>query len=312
MILGVLAACLICFAALTHYRANQFTKRAEQNTPPVGQFVNVDGIPVHYVKQGTGPALIMLHGAGGNLKDFSFDLIDRFAKDYTVIAFDRPGHGYTPLPKKSAATLASQSELLRKAAAKLGVTDAYVLGYSYGGALVLHMATNKPEFIRGLVLVSAVSMPWPYPLHLNYRVMSKPIIGPTIMSIATAYFSDQQFIDRYDTVFTPQKAPIGYLDHVGVNMSVRYKNFVENARQLTTLHPQVLAQSKLYQNLSMPIELIHGTADTSVPIQVHAKEFIKLVPHANLVPIEGMGHGAHQLSIKEIEAAVYAITHDNS
>lgn len=304
---GVTAALLICFIIVTAYRAEQFTKRAELSFPPVGEFITVDGTQVHYVKQGTGPALIMLHGAGGNLRDFTYDLLPNFAKNYTVIAFDRPGHGYSENLPTVGASLKDQSNLLRKTAAELGVNEAIVMGYSYGGALSLNMAVHHPEFVKGLVLISAVSMPWPYKIDINYRLMSKPVFGPALMVAATAYLGDNYFKSSYETVFTPRTPPAGYLDHVGVNLSVRYKSFVENARQLNSLRPQVVDQSRLYPALKMPIELIHGADDPSVPIRVHANEFIKIVPHANLAAVDGLGHGALQ-TYSQIEAAIIAVS----
>lgn len=308
MLLGLSAVLLLFLAVATHYRARHFTRRAEQETPPVGEFININGTLVHYVKQGSGPVLLMIHGAGGHLKDFTFDLVDRFAKDFTVIAIDRPAHGYTPALDNSGASLAQQSQLIIDTARTLGTKDAYVLGYSYGGAVGLNMATGHPDFVKGLVLLSSVSMPWPDDIHISYRLTAKPIFGPALMAFATAFFGDKYFRSRYKTVFSPQAAPKGFLQHVGVNLSSRYKYFVENARQLNTLRPQIVSQSRLYQNLKMPVELIHGTADMSVPYRVHPEEFIKLVPHANLQSLAGMGHGTHQLAPAQIEVAVHAVS----
>jgi pimeloyl-ACP methyl ester carboxylesterase len=308
MIWFVLGGAVVCLAYLTAYRAHKFTKKAERDTPSIGQFIDVEGIPVHYVKQGSGPTLVMLHGAGGHVKDFTFDHIDRFSKNFTVIAFDRPGHGYTPILAAPGASLAQQAHLIEQALHKLAIKSAIIMGFSYGGSVALHLATHYKELTKGLVLISAVSMPWPGNIHINYRIMSKPVIGTALMVFSTAYFVDTYFQTAYATVFHPRKAPNGYLDHVGVNMSVRSKSFVENARQLNNLRPQVVEQSNLYSKLDIPIELIHGDLDTSVPVQFHAKEFVKIVPHANLVVVEGMGHGTLQLAIPQIETAVYAVS----
>ena len=307
MFWSMLAVALVCLAFITAIRAEKFTAKAERDTPPIGQFITVDGVRVHYIKQGTGPVLLLIHGAGGHIKDFTFDHVTRFARNFTVIAFDRPGHGYTPNLENTSATLAQQAQLIIAATNKLGVNDAYILGYSYGGALSLHLATQYPEFINGLVLVSAVSMPWPKDIHINYRIMSKPVIGPALMAFSTAFFGDTYFRASYATVFNPRLPPKGFLDHVGVNLSVRYKSFVENSRQLNSLRPQVVAQSKNYSKLTMPIELIHGTDDSTVPSHIHAEEFIKIVPQANLVLVDDMGHGTLQLLQSQIDAAVYAV-----
>ena len=62
-------------AALTAAGAKQRTAQAEASHPPLGQFVTVAGGQVHYVQEGSGPHLILLHAAGGNLRDFTFDLM---------------------------------------------------------------------------------------------------------------------------------------------------------------------------------------------------------------------------------------------
>ncbi|MBL4751553.1 MAG: alpha/beta hydrolase [Amylibacter sp.] len=299
------------FGLLTLFRAQKFTQKAETDTPPIGQFIKVGGQRIHYIKQGSGPVLLMIHGAGGHVKDFTYDHVTRFAKDFTVVAFDRPGHGYTPLLGKTA-TLAEQADLITKAATKLGITNAYIMGFSYGGALALHLATQYKDFVKGLVLISAVSMPWPGKINITYRLMAMPFIGPAMMAFATAYFGDAYFRATYATVFEPHETPKGYLDHVGVNMSVRYRHFVENSRQLQNLYPQVLAQFDHYKDLKIPIEMIHGTSDPTVPHHIHACEFIKIVPQANLVLMQDMGHGTHQLAIPEIEKAVDAMAASNA
>ena len=54
-------------SVLTGCATAQRTAKTEMTYPPVGQFVDVTGGKVHYLRDGTGPELILLHGAGGNL-----------------------------------------------------------------------------------------------------------------------------------------------------------------------------------------------------------------------------------------------------
>ncbi len=308
MISGIIGVTCLCFILLTGIKAQKFTTRAETNTPPIGEFIDIDGTKIHYVKQGSGPVLILFHGAGGNLKDYTYNLLPRLAQNHTVIAFDRPGHGYTDTFSNSAATLEAQSQLFFKAAEKLGIEDAYLIGYSYGGALSLNMALTYPEFVKGLVLVSSVAMPWPGEIDLNYRLMSKPVFGPALMSLGTAFLGDDYFRSSYKGIFTPHPEPDGFMDHVGVNMTVRVKSFVENSKQLNTLRPQIVEQSQNYSSLKMPIELIHGQDDTSVPISIHAEEFIKVVPHSNLVRIPDIKHALMQLRPDSVIEAIKRVT----
>ena len=72
----------------------QKTKQAEAETPPIGSFVEVNGVRLHYLRRGTGPCIVLLHGNGVMLQDWlASGLLDELAKSHDVIAFDRPGFG---------------------------------------------------------------------------------------------------------------------------------------------------------------------------------------------------------------------------
>jgi len=73
---------------------------AERHNPPSGKFVEADGVRLHYVEQGHGQPLILLHGNGSMIQDFeSSGLLDMAAAKFRVIAFDRPGYGHTARPR---------------------------------------------------------------------------------------------------------------------------------------------------------------------------------------------------------------------
>jgi hypothetical protein len=77
----------VASALLNHWLA----QKAERRNPPIGRFITVDGVRLHYLERGTGTPLILLHGNGSMIEDFqSSGLIDLAAKKYRVIAFDRP------------------------------------------------------------------------------------------------------------------------------------------------------------------------------------------------------------------------------
>src|SRR3954447_9878780 len=87
--------------------------RAERRNPPLGRFLQVDGVRLHYVERGDGDALVLLHGNGSMIEDFqSSGLIDQAAKSYRVIAFDRPGFGHSARPRNTIWTPATQAELI--------------------------------------------------------------------------------------------------------------------------------------------------------------------------------------------------------
>src|SRR5262245_38859783 len=116
-VLGLVVAALAGLNLLTLWRA----RRAESLHPPLGQFLIVEGTRLHYLRRGSGPPLVLLHGSDGFLQDWSMTILDRLARDYDTIAFDRPGHGYSDPPCREAATPQVQSRILRAAMYQLGI-----------------------------------------------------------------------------------------------------------------------------------------------------------------------------------------------
>lgn len=320
ILLALSAAALAGCGALVGSRADQREIRAESLYPPIGQIVTVEGQQVHVWVEGSGPDLVLLHGASGNLRDFTFDLAGRLTDRYRVVAFDRPGMGWTDRPDGYGGTGNTkgespmlQAQILQKAADQLGVRNPVVVGHSYGGAVALAWGLERPEDTAALVLLGAVSMPWPGDLGALYSINSSAIGGATVVPLITAFAPDSRIDDVLGSIFAPQSAPEGYSDRVGVGLSLRRTSLRSNAQQVNTLRPHIVEMRAQYTDtLNMPIELVHGAADTTVPPQIHAQEFIKLVSQANLTMLPGVGHMPHhadpQATVAAIDRAAGAAT----
>ena len=78
----------------------RLARNAENDNPPAGQFLEMDGVRLHYVERGSGAPLVLLHGNGSMIQDFeSSGLIDLAARNYRVIVIDRPGFGHSDRPR---------------------------------------------------------------------------------------------------------------------------------------------------------------------------------------------------------------------
>jgi pimeloyl-ACP methyl ester carboxylesterase len=97
-------------------------KKAENNNPPAGHFLEINGVPLHYVERGSGAPLGLLHGNGNMIQDFeSSRLIDFAPRNYRVIVFDRPGFGHSDRPRNVVWTPAAQAELINNALHRPGI-----------------------------------------------------------------------------------------------------------------------------------------------------------------------------------------------
>jgi len=203
-------------------------------TPPQGAYVALDGGRVHAVVQGQGPDLVLIHGANGNARDFTFDLAGRMAQEFRVISFDRPGFGHSDAFGGLKSPMA-QAQVLRDAAAELGVDRPILLGHSYGGAVAMAWALQAPGDVAGLTLLAPAVYPWPGELGLWYQ-LSSSWLGQKVVLPLVAGLAPRSAVDSsLEGVFAPNPVPEGYMDHLGYDLTLRASQLALNARQVDGL-----------------------------------------------------------------------------
>lgn len=288
-------------------RARRSERAAETAFPPLGQFLDVEGHRVHVRVMGDGPDLVLLHGSGGNLRDFTLDLAPRLARQYRVILLDRPGHGYTDPVSESGATLREQAALMAKAARQLGARKPLVLGHSYGGAVALAWAVHAPERLSGLIALSAPSYPWEGGLPALYRVTSHRMLSWIVNPVLTAFVSEARVERAVACVFAPNAMPEGYLAQFGAALSLRRDALRANARQRRNLLTEISALVPLYGRIDVPTEIVHGTIDTTVSLSIHSEPLARQIPGARLTPLDGIAHMPQHAAPEAVIAAIHRV-----
>lgn len=266
--------------------------------------VVVDGVPLHFTRMGRGRPVVLIHGASGNLNDMTFRLAPGLAGTHEVIVFDRPGHGRSGLPPGGGVSINRQAELLRQAAAGLGVRKPIVVGHSYGGSVALAWAVDAPDSISGLVLLSAPSQVWDGGLGLTTDLLASPVTGPPLAWAASALVTRGFAGAALVGVFAPQAPPPGYLDHLDLALVLQPHSLRENARQLAALKEELRPMVGSYPGLRMPVALVHGEADVTVGLDIHSAVLARQIPHAHLTRLPGIGHMLHQVATDDAVAAV--------
>lgn len=284
---GLAAAAAL--AGATFWRAQARAARATRAHPPEGRLITLPGgRRLHAVVRGQGPDLVLIHGASGSSRDMTFALVDRLAPAFRVIAVDRPGLGHSdPLPHGDA-SLVGQVAAIRAACASLGATNPLLVGQSYGDSVALAWALEHPA--AALVTLSAPSLPWPGSLDPWYRLTARPV-GRALLAAARV---PEAYVRRLtDHVFAPGHAPPGYLAHLGTDLTLRRSQLLANTAQINALRPQLVAMEPHYPGLTLPIEMVHGTADSTVPLTIHSGPLALRLATATLTVIDGAGHMPH-------------------
>ena len=131
-------------------------------------------IKLHYIEQGAGQPLILLHGNGEDSSYFKHQ-IRAFSEKYRVIAIDTRGHGQSPRGEKPF-TIKQFAEDLKDFMDEKGIKKATLLGFSDGGNIALEFALKHPERIEKLILNGANLFPkgvkprYQWPIEMGYRI----------------------------------------------------------------------------------------------------------------------------------------------
>ena len=134
-------------------------------------FIEIDGVNIHFAIDGTGPDLLLLHANYANLIDWN-PWVDQLKKHFRVIRIDIPGHGLTEADPSNDYSMQRTVFLLENFLSELEIDTLSIAGASLGGTTSLHYASQNPEKIDNLILVS------PGALNPRVRGRSEPVTLP--------------------------------------------------------------------------------------------------------------------------------------
>jgi pimeloyl-ACP methyl ester carboxylesterase len=290
--------------------ANRIAAReagAEAAFPAQGYLIPVGEGRIHAVMQGEGRDVVLIHGASGNTRDFTFAFSGQLvAAGFRVTAFDRPGLGWSSNLGNAGISPMAQARAIAEAARELGITSPIILGQSYGGAVTLAWALTAADILppAALVLVAAAAMPWQGGLGFRYDMLSSRLGLATALPLATAFASEALIAREIEAIFAPEPVPDGYARYIGAELTLRRAAMRANLLQVAGLKPHLQALSPGYGELSLPVEMINGSADLIVPPAIHAEPLVALLPNAALEMIEGAGHMPHHTRSAKVIAAI--------
>lgn len=144
-----------CVGAFFGYLFHIFSKPKSIKYKGIGvsKFVEIDGIEYHFVQDGKGPDLILIHGIGANLLCWR-QIYKPLTKFYRVTALDLAGFGHSSKPTDANYDLDAQTERLAHFLSALEINKCSVMGCSLGGALALWLARTKPELVQKVIALA--------------------------------------------------------------------------------------------------------------------------------------------------------------
>jgi pimeloyl-ACP methyl ester carboxylesterase len=304
-IIGIGAA-LAGTAFAVHHNARQ----AERRNPPMGDFVEVDGVRLHYVRRGTGePTVVFLHGNGSMVEEFAASgLLDLVAEHHRVVAFDRPGFGHSTRPRGRMWTPEAQASVILEACAKLGIERPVVVGHSWGTLVALAMALNHPGQVGGLVLASGYYYPTARADVAVFSPPAIPILGDLMRYTVSPILGGLLMPKLIRTMFRPAPVPRRFKTGVPKAMMLCPSQIRASAQDTALMIPSAAAMQDRYGELRLPVTIIAGGGDRIVDPRRQAMRLHREVPQSNILVLHNEGHMVHHGSVGLVGAAIETVS----
>ncbi|MFK7955150.1 MAG: alpha/beta fold hydrolase [Lysobacterales bacterium] len=291
---AVLGLVLALGAVFTLWR----TQRTESQYPPVGQLHELAEGVLHYYQTGTPavgtPTLILLHGASTNLNDF-YALTAEFPDHLHWVSVDRPGAGYSTRRSGGWMNPAAQAASVMALQKSLNISQAIWVGHSLAGSLVMTGLQEYPQHVIGGVMLAGAAYSWDGGVDLIDHLPAVPVVGPLLTHSLIAPAGSAKFDAGIATAFAPDPVPPHYRQRSAIDLYLRPAQFTTTASDIANLSGYFEARSDSYADISQPVLLIHGDADTIVAAWNHADRLIDVLPNATYHRLPNTGHQPHHV-----------------
>jgi pimeloyl-ACP methyl ester carboxylesterase len=285
-------------------------KNAENDNPPAGHFLEVNGVRLHYVERGSGVPLVLLHGNGSMIQDFeSGGLIDLAAKNYRVIVFDRPGFGHSDRPRNVVWTPAAQAELINSALERLGISHAIVCGHSWGASVAVALALRYPKVVQGLVLASGYYYPTLRPDVVALSAPAVPLVGDVLRYTISPIVSRIMWPVLMTKIFDPRSVPKKF-EGFPKEMALRPSQIRASAAESALMIPGAFDFQDEYANLKMPVSIIAGEEDRLINIDEQSHRLHGNIAQSKFHRVPGAGHMVHQTATSSVMSAINQVSSD--
>jgi pimeloyl-ACP methyl ester carboxylesterase len=294
---------LVIFTAVT-------ARRVEKALPPRGQFIDVAGARIHYLDKGSGPPIVILHGLGGQMGNFTYALLERLTGEFRVILMDRPGSGYSTRAPGATGRLTEQASIVAEFIRKLGLKRPLLVGHSLGGAIALGVALDHPEVVKGLALIAPLTH---VPEHVPAPFRAMDIKSDFLRWLVAWTVATPIGIRRgkaiLGAIFSPDPAPADFPFRGGGLLGLRPRSFFNTSSDMRAVNLDLGPMAERYSSLRVPVRILYGTCDQVLNHQSHGEAMkakssmvsLELVPGGHMLPIT-----APDLTARFIKAAARA------
>ena len=267
----------------------------EERIKPEDKFVNVDGLKLRYIEEGSGPSVLFLHGASlGSSADVFLRNLGPFAKaGFRAVAFDLPGFGLSDIPAKQ--SVPQQRNSIPKFIDAAGLGKTALIAHSRSGGFAVQLALEDPSRYSHVIILGTGSL---LPLQTEAQVGRYEAVQARVdkeMAEKEPTLEDARKLLLADTfnhsLISDEDIAIRHSRMVGRNFKAHQERQNQEAPAGGAAKPSKPIWERLSE-LKMPLLMIFGRED-----RAHAGERAELLkkqqPQINLHIVNGCKHMVH-------------------
>jgi len=258
------------------------------------EFVEINGMQVHYRDEGNGFPIVLMHGTAASLHTYDA-WTKQLSKEYRVIRLDLPAFGLTGPNKNADYSIESYTKFLSQFLEKIKVDKFYLAGNSLGGNIAWNYAAEYPEKVLKLILIDASGLPTFTPQPPIFKMAKTPILNSLFLHITPKFIIRKNIEQVYADKLKVTDALVTRYHKMSLRTGNR-KAFIDRAKTDFNLAEKVnLVKLKSVKTTTL---LIWGAKDTWIPLG-NGKRMDSMLPNSKLVILKNSGHVPMEENPKE-------------
>jgi len=258
------------------------------------EFVEINGMQVHYRDEGNGFPIVLMHGTAASLHTYDA-WTKQLSKEYRVIRLDLPAFGLTGPNKNADYSIESYTKFLSQFLEKIKVDKFYLAGNSLGGNIAWNYAAEYPEKVLKLILIDASGLPTFTPQPPIFKMAKTPILNSLFLYITPKFIIRKNIEQVYADKLKVTDALVTRYHKMSLRTGNR-KAFIERAK--TDFNVAEKVNLVKLKSIKTPTLLIWGAKDTWIPLG-NGKRMDSMLPNSKLVILENSGHVPMEENPKE-------------
>lgn len=296
-LLFVIIGILVFFSVQAWLRE---TKTPAEVAPATGRFVQAGDVELFVQEMGpsTGPAVVFIHGAGAWGGLWSETLTALSTAGFRCIAIDVPPFGFSQRPANASYSRVDQARRITAALDTMQISEALLVGHSFGGGATVETALMNPDRIRALVLADVgglglgndPSQPGSQPSVASSILAVRPLRHALVASTVTNPLLTQRLLQML--ILDPADATEERIAILQQPMVL--KGSTDSLGDwlfatMTTQEASLTSDPANYQRLDMPALVVWGEDDTTIPL-AEGQYLTSILPRSELVIMKGVNH----------------------